>query len=128
MLQRPILWRLALFGSGAVIAIFMWAGGVFEHKKAIVIDYSMYADELVGAEVYIDDALAGTLQRVAKRASKTGFEVSEGAHVIRIEHSELGCEPVRVETQSSTSTIYLIADIGDFVNPDGSVETRICFN
>ena len=127
MLQRPILWRLALFGSGIVVAILMWAGGVFESKKAIIIDYSMYAEELVGAEVYIDDEFAGTLQRVG-RASKTGFEVSEGAHIVRVEHSQLGCEPVRVKTQGSTGSVMLIADIADFRDEYGNLETRIVFN
>lgn len=116
MMPRPLLWRLGLLGSGVLITALMWAGGLFSSKKAIVIDYSMLGDDARGAEVFIDDESVGVLE-VLLPTYRTGFEVSEGAHVIRVEHPWFGSEPIRVETQGSQSAVLLHLDVAEWVDP-----------
>jgi hypothetical protein len=127
MLDRPFRWRVALIASGFLLGIFMWANRMFDSKKAIVIDYAMLGDDAIGAEVYIDDELAGTLQAL-RPAHKTGFEVSEGTHTVYIVHPAYACEPVRVETQGSRSTLLLRLDVASYYDEQtGEEETRIVF-
>jgi len=127
-MDRLLRWRLALMGSGLVLAILMCVGGLFESKKAIIIDYGILGDDAIGAEVFIDDEFVGRL--VAMRsANRTGFEVSEGVHTVRIVHPDLGCEPIRVETQGSQMNLLLILDVADFYDRGtGRSEPRIVFD
>ncbi|MEZ4647176.1 MAG: hypothetical protein R3E97_00075 [Candidatus Eisenbacteria bacterium] len=128
MLDRAFRWRLAVMASGLVIAIVALSVGMFSPKKAIIIDYGILGEDAVGAEVFIDDELAGRLEALTA-ATRTGFEVEEGAHVVRIEHPYYGCEPVRVETQASRSSIYLRMDIAEFYDKaTGESEARIVFD
>ncbi len=125
---RSIRWQLASIVSGLIFLVVLWTAGLFSSRKAIIIEYGMLGDDAIGAEVYIDDQLAGTLAAVGA-ASRTGFEVSEGVHTVRVVHPDLGCEPVRVETQSSSTALYLMLDVADFYNEQtGRSEPRIVFN
>jgi len=128
MLDRALRWRLALMGSGFLLAIFMWTSGLFESKKAIVIDYGILGEDALGAEVFIDDELAGRLEALMP-ANRTGFQVSEGAHVVRIVHPDYGSAPIRVETQSSQTSVYLRVDVIDvYDETTGEVEPRLILN
>lgn len=128
MLDRAFRWRLALMGSGILLAIFMWAGGVFESKKAIIIDYGMLGEDALGAEVFIDDELAGQLEAL-HAPNRTGFEVSEGAHVVRVVHPDYGTGETRVETQASMTAVVLRLDVTEFYDEStGELEPRIVFD
>lgn len=128
MLERPLLWRLGLFGSGLLLTGIMWMCGLFASKQAIVIDYAMLGEEAIGAEVFIDDELVGELEFI-QPSFRTGFEVEEGAHVVRIVHPAYGCEPIRVETQGSRSSLLLRLDIAEYYDAKtGGSEPRIVFD
>ena len=128
MLDRAFRWRLAAMASGLLLAIVAWSTGLFSPKKAIVIEYGILGEDALGAEVFIDDQLAGRLEALTA-ATRTGFEVEEGAHVVRIEHPYYGCEPIRVETQASSSSILLRMDIAEFYDQaTGESEARIVFD
>lgn len=112
MLDRAFRWRLALMGSGLLLSALLWASGIFATKKAIVIDYGILGEDALGAEVFIDDELAGRLERLAP-TNRTGFEVSEGVHTVHVLHPDFDWEPIRVETQASRSAIFLQLDVAE---------------
>ncbi len=115
--MRRLNARLAVAVSGILLMAIAFGAGVFDSRKAIVIEYGMLGDEAIGAEVYIDDELAGTLQSLSA-ATRTGFEVAEGAHVVRVVHPDFGSRPLRVETAGSSSSVVLRLDVASMRDPE----------
>ena len=54
----------------------------------VQIDYSWTGGMLEGAEVIIDDQVAGTLQMYAEQIYVTGFKVEAGTHTVRVVHED----------------------------------------
>jgi hypothetical protein len=64
----------------------------------IQIDFGMYPEVFEGAEVEIDGKVVGTLERTGQ-ATRAGFKVKEGKHVVRVLHAELGSQEMQVEVR-----------------------------
>ena len=86
----------AIAGGILLLGFFILSGGSLGSPEVIQIDFGMYPEVFEGAEVEIDGKVVGTLERTAQ-ATRTGFKVKEGKHVVRVLHAELGSQEMRVE-------------------------------
>jgi len=121
--------RVALIGAGILTTIIYLAmGGRFGpgSKGAIQIEYGMYPDEFQGAEVLIDGQVAGTLKPFGS-ATRTGFEVTQGEHVVRIRHPRIASSERRVEIKAG-SGVLLILNIGSEMSATGGDRPTITFD
>lgn len=106
--------RLALMGAGILSAILYAAmGGRFGPSNAgvIQIEYGVYPEAFQGLQVAIDGQPAGELKPFGA-ATRTGFEVEEGRHEVRIISSRFTSRPRSVNVESG-HTVMLVLDIGD---------------
>jgi len=106
--------RVALIGAGILTTlIYLALGGRFGpgNNGAIQIEYGMYPEEFQGAEVLIDGAVAGTLKPFGS-ATRTGFEVQAGEHVVRIRHPKFASRERKVQIKPGGGTL-LILNFGD---------------
>ena len=99
---------LGLIGAGVVtMAIFLMMGGSFTPTNgAIQIDFSM-DEAFAGLEVEIDGEVAGELKYFGAMM-RSGFEVEEGEHEVRVLHPEYRCELVRVEVAVGEGVLLLL--------------------
>jgi hypothetical protein len=100
---------LGLIGAGVVtMAVFLMMGGSFTPTKgAIQIDFSMDDENFAGLEVEIDGEVAGELKYFGAM-TRSGFEVEEGEHEVRVLHPEYRCEPARVEVAVGEGVLLLL--------------------
>jgi hypothetical protein len=112
-----------MMGAGLVtMAIFFTMGGTLTPNKGVIqIDFGMDPKYFEGLEVEIDGEVAGKLQYFGAM-SRSGFEVEEGEHEVRVLHPEYTCEPRRVEIEKG-DTIFFILDYGSTVSGRGQSET-----
>jgi hypothetical protein len=116
--------RIGVMITGILLAgMYFAGGGSFGNKPVIQIEFGMWPEEFEGCEVMIDDEVAGTLRRFGN-AFRTGFEVKDGKHTVKLVHPELPSEPVTVTSGAGGRTVLLIADVHD-VYRDGRSETTI---
>ncbi len=121
--------RVALIGAGIVTTlIYLAMGGRFGpgNKGAIQIEYGMYPDEFQGAEVVIDGAVAGMLKPFGS-ATRTGFEVEQGEHVVTIRHPRFDSRERRVEIKPGRG-VLLILNIGSDLSASGQERPTITFD
>jgi len=88
----------AIAGGILLLGFFILSGGSLGSPEVIQIDFGMYPEVFEGAEVEIDGKVVGTLERTGQ-ATRAGFEVKEGKHVVRVLHAELGSQEMRVEVR-----------------------------
>jgi hypothetical protein len=89
----------AIAGGILLLGFFLLSGGSFGSPEVIQIDFGMYPEVFEGAEVEIDGKVVGTLERTGQ-ATRAGFKVKEGKHVVRVLHAELGSQEMQVEVRS----------------------------
>ncbi len=121
--------RIAAMISGIlVIGLFVAMGGSLtpSNKSVVLVQFGMYPDEFEGLEVFIDDEPAGRLRRFGN-AFKTGFEVEDGDHEIRVKHPELACQPGRFSSGPGGRTVMLILDFSSRRTPNGESESVVVF-
>jgi len=115
-------------GAGAVtMALYLMMGGsMFPGDKGVVqIEFGMYPEEFEGCEVEVDGEVVGKLQYFGA-ASRTGFELKEGDHMVRVLHAECKMEPFRVEVTGGQIHLLLL-DIGGTITVDGKNYTELYF-
>ena len=119
--------RFGLMGAGLVmLAIWIFGGGsIIPNKGVIQIEFGMYPEEFEGLEVEIDGEVVGELQYFGA-ASRTGFEVKEGDHTVRIIHPEFESRTQSVEVTASRN-VLLILDYYGTMNRDGTEHGVIGF-
>lgn len=109
--MKPNLARvwLGLIGAGAVtMAVFFMMGGALSPTTgAIQIDFSIDEKGFAGLEVEIDGEAAGRLKPFGA-LMRSGFEVEEGAHTVRVLHPEYRCEPSQVEVVAGQRVLLLL--------------------
>lgn len=103
--------------AGVVMLVGYFAmGGSFGNKSTIMIEFGMYPREFEGLDVEIDGQVAGQL-RMFGAATRTGFQVKDGKHTVRILHPRLASAQRTVTTGAGASQVMLILDIQG--GPDG---------
>ena len=75
----------AIAGGILLLGFFILSGGSLGSPEVIQIDFGMYPEVFEGAEVEIDGKVVGTLERTGQ-ATRAGFKVEEGKHVVRVLH------------------------------------------
>lgn len=105
-------WYAAL----AVAAALLWGawvmlGGAPGH--VIQIDWAWAGDLAAGAEVVVDGAVVGRLEKVGGRPV-TGFEVEPGTHEVTLRGGPCRARPDTV-TLGPVRTVVLMADVDDRV-------------
>lgn len=119
---------------GAMVAGLIVLGGYllmgghlgFGHHGVIQIEFGAYADEFLGSEVEIDGQVAGKLKRF-HNAWRTGFEVKEGRHAVRIRHPEFESVTRVVDARSGPAPVLLVLDLQSAVDPNGQWVTQVTF-
>jgi len=94
--RRGLGWRIAAVVT-VVILVILWRGCLGGPEYIVQIQFGLDPDALVGAEVVIDGAVVGVLER---RDSRTvnGFPVEEGDHTAELRLP--GCESERTRFTS----------------------------
>lgn len=121
--------RIGMIITGVLLfGLYLVMGGPLgrRHTSVIQIEFGLYPDELAGSEVEIDGQVAGELKGFGN-AWRTGFEVPEGRHAVRIRHPGFESKPRVVEAGVSAGLTLLVVDLQDAVAPDGSTRTEIVF-
>jgi len=80
---RALRWRAAI-GIVGLGLVFAWVSGTGRTSYTVQIDYSWGRDVLDSADVEIDGAVVGILQRYGRSQFVTGFRVEPGEHVVRV--------------------------------------------
>lgn len=83
-------------GSVAVVILFLlWRAYAGGPSYVLQIDYQWAADFVEGAEVVVDGAVVGKLERIGRR-TVNGFKVAKGDHVVtlRTENCAVEEQPV----------------------------------
>ena len=112
MFLNALHMRFALVGGGAVlVAVFWMFGGSLGSPEVIQLDFGMYPELFEGCDVEIDGKIVGKLEAVG-RTSRSGFEVREGKHVVRVLHEEVGSREIEVEVRKGEK-VRLILDMVD---------------
>lgn len=88
----------AIAGGILLLGFFILSGGSLGSPEVIQIDFGMYPEVFEGAEVEIDGKVVGRLERTGQ-ATRAGFKVEEGKHVVRVLHDELGSQEMQVEVR-----------------------------
>lgn len=119
----------AIIAGILLVGIYLLAGGPFDTggKSVILIEFGMYPEEFEGLEVLIDGEPAGTLKKLGA-ATRTGFKVRDGNHVVEVLHESIGCEPRRVTSGRGGRTVVLILDVESRRGESGETEPFLVFN
>lgn len=121
--------RIGAIIAGVILLIVLAASGAIPgfHKKGVIqIDWSIERHELAGLEVEIDGQVAGTLRRFGN-ACRTGFEVKEGSHEVRVLHPEMDSASKRVDVFAGGLPVLLILDFEEHVDENGAYVTTLGF-
>ncbi len=122
MQTRFFSWRAGLILSGVVVVL-LWrilAGG---EQSVIIIEFGMDPHEFEGLEVVIDGEVVGTLKRMGA-ATRTGFTVEDGDHMVALKHPRYLSEPVRVTSGFGGERVMLMANF-EQRQRDGKEETYV---
>lgn len=120
--------RLALIGAGILsMGIYLAMGGHFGpgHKGAIRIIYGANPDLFQGLRVEIDGEVAGVLKPFGSNTT-TGFEVSEGDHIVRVLHPTMKSKSRTVHIDGGGGAT-LILDVLDTYTRGAGGQTVIGF-
>jgi hypothetical protein len=110
--------RAALMLMGVVsLVVYLIAGGPLKPKSVVTVEFGMYPDVFQGLTVEIDGEPAGTLQPFGA-ATRTGFEVKEGKHSIRVVHPRYSSVPRQV-TATPGQPVLLIMDMQSTMDAQG---------
>jgi|GEM_PF-1457600 len=105
--------RVGLAVTGILLVGMYFLGGGFGSGKSVIqIEFGMWPTELEGVQVSIDDEVVGTLKRFGN-SFRTGFEVDDGKHTVKLLHPEIPCKPARVTSGAGGRTVLLIADFSE---------------
>lgn len=110
--------RAALMLMGVVgLMVYLIAGGPLRPKPVVTVEFGMYPDVFQGLTVEIDGQPAGTLKPFGA-ATRTGFEVKEGRHSIRVVHPKYASVPRQV-TVTPGQPVLLIMDMQSTTDEQG---------
>jgi len=125
MFLNALHMRFALIGGGIVLlAVFFLFGGSFGSPEIIQLDFGMYPELLEGCDVEIDGKVVGRLERYGQ-ATRSGFEVDEGKHVVRVLHEKYASQPIEVEIAKPGEKARLMLDLVERYDDSGKMETMI---
>lgn len=122
--------RIGAIIVGVILTIVLAASGAipgFHKKGAIQIDWTVDRQMLAGLEVEIDGEIAGTLTRHGKLC-RTGFQVKEGRHEVRLVHPEIGSKTKRVDVEAGGLPVVLIVDFEEEVDEAGAYAAVLTFH
>lgn len=122
METRFFSWRVGLILSGVVVVL-LWRILTGGEQSVIMIEFGMYPDEFEGLEVVIDGDVVGTLKRMGA-ATRTGFKVEDGDHMVALKHPSHPSEPVRVTSGFGGDRVMLMANF-EQRHRDGKEETYV---
>ncbi len=77
--------------------------------STILVDFGMYPDDFLGCEVEIDGEVVGELKMFGN-ATRTGFAVKDGKHVVRVLHPEYASDAIEVDTGTGARSVSIILD------------------
>jgi hypothetical protein len=100
--------RFAAIAAGVVVlGLYLLLGGSLGQPEVIQLDYSMYPDQLEGAQVEIDGRVVGKLEATGQ-TSRSGFEVQQGRHVVRVLHPEIPAEEIALDVRKGEKVRLLL--------------------
>jgi hypothetical protein len=106
--------RLALMGAGILtLLVYVAMGGRLgpSNDGVVQVEFGTYPEAFEGLQVAIDGQPAGELRRLGA-ATRTGFQVEEGSHELRLITSRFVSRPRQVNV-SAGHTLLLVLEIGD---------------
>ena len=112
-----------LMGVVAVAIWFMVTGGRMPPKPVVQIEFGSYPD-FQGMTVQIDGKPAGKLQTFGS-ATRSGFEVKEGRHVIKVVDRRYKSIARNVDVKANRTPVLLILDFQQTVDRNGRMATAI---
>jgi len=118
--------RLALMGSGVLaLLLYLAAGGRLgpDDRGTVQIEYGAYPEGFEGLQVAIDGKPAGFLRSYGA-ATRTGFLVKEGRHLVQVVGARYSCRPSVVTIESGRSAMLLL-DVADAVGRDPNGKTPL---
>jgi hypothetical protein len=106
-------WRASLLVVGLVLVVaYVSMSGRTSHT--VQIDYGWARDMLDSADVEIDGAVVGILQRYGRSNFVTGFRVEPGEHVVRVLTDDCVAVPDTVRLGGGDGRLVtLMADVDD---------------
>ena len=108
MFMNALNMRFAAIAAGVVvIGLFLLMGGSFGQPEIIQLDFGMYPELLEGAQVEIDGKVVGTLESTGQ-ATRAGFKVEKGRHVVRVLHPEIAAADIEVELKTGEKARVLL--------------------
>jgi hypothetical protein len=111
MFLNAFRFRLALMGVGFVTLLFylMMGGRIGPTGEGVIqVEYGAYPEAFEGLQVAIDGKAAGELKRFGA-ATRTGFQVREGRHEVRVVSSRFTTRP-RLVNVDGGRTVLLVLD------------------
>ena len=113
-----IFWVRVAFVAIPLVAMvgYLAAGGSFEQKPNITIEFGTEAALFAGSEVEIDGEVVGVLQRFGN-ANRTAFAVEDGKHTIRVLHPDYESRSVTVNSGAGAHSVLLVLDFVDSGRP-----------
>lgn len=121
MIDRAIRWRVSVFAVALLMFLTLWLFNTRESN--LIIQFGISPEDFDGVEVLVDGAVAGTLQRTGG-ATRTGFRIGKGEHVVLLNHPRYASEPARIAIDSVTPRVMLLVDFAQ-VFRNGRTETVI---
>ena len=116
--------RLGIIGAGVVLLLFyLFMGGelIPGSKPGILIEFGADPGEFEGLQAEIDGKVVGELKRYGQ-ATRSGFTVSKGEHMVRVIHPRLECEPLKVEATLPGIKTMLLLEYDDSVDSKGAMK------
>src|SRR5688572_7164031 len=103
--------RATLMLMGVVaFGVYLMAGVPGRPKSIVQVEFGMYPDVFQGLTVEIDGEPAGTLKPFGA-ATRTGFEVKEGRHAIKVRHPKFASVARDVDVTANGQPVLLIMDM-----------------
>jgi len=100
----------AISAGVLLLGAYLVFGGTFDSPRMISLDFGMEPDLLEGCDVEIDGTVVGKLVR-HDQSTRMAFEVTRGAHVVRVLHPNFDSLPARVTVRRSGEKARLIVDL-----------------
>lgn len=125
-LLRPLRTLLPAVGIAALILHLMKTGHLAPPTKGTIqIEYGAYSRDFEGLQVEIDGRNAGVLKAFGS-ASRCGFLVNEGLHVVRLVHPKMDSEPEKVQVYAG-SPVLLMLQVNETGGYGGGPRAELAF-
>jgi hypothetical protein len=117
MFLNALHMRIAAIAGGVILlGVFFLFGGSFGSPEVIQLDFGMYPEVFEGAEVEIDGRVVGTLERTGQ-ATRAGFKVKQGKHVVRVLHAKFESEDMQIEVRKGEK-VRVMLDMVERYDPE----------